>query len=314
MALLVAGLSPAMAQASAPPSPMQEGFLGQLLALPRFPSLPTLRLSLVAEIDLPGPLPGTGPRLVGDRLEIAVAGGVASIPLTLAAEPIIVPGPSRIDDADPEAEESWALDPDGRYRSRVGEKGRLVTQKRCKRCRKGWRKVWKIDLRGRTTTTPLLTDSRVYFGSFDNQVYSLKKRNGHRMWASDMQGRISGPLMVWRGRIQADAEDPASREGDGTRAVQLLVVLPDGGSRMVALDTRDGSIAARYELRDEDGTLKGMPLLTPDGTIVVAREKYNVAEASLMAFRIDTSFGKQTPTQTPDSPADPVERDVRGER
>ena len=83
LAVLAVGLTPAIAQVGGTDSPIEEGFLGRLLALSRFPSLPALTLTLVAEIDLPGPLPGTGPRLVGERIEIAVAGGVASMPWTV---------------------------------------------------------------------------------------------------------------------------------------------------------------------------------------------------------------------------------------
>jgi hypothetical protein len=61
-----------------------------------------------------------------------------------------------------------------------------------------------------------------------------------------------------------------------------VLATPDQGTTLVALDARNGAEVASFDLPEGEGKLYGSPLVTPDGKIVVARQKYEEAEASLM--------------------------------
>ena len=93
-------------------------------------SSPGVSLVVVADIPLPGPLPDGGARLVGERIEIPVAGGLALTGWTDGDEAEIL--------TDAEAGgtiDEWSHDPRGRYRARVLASGKLLMQKKCK-CKK----------------------------------------------------------------------------------------------------------------------------------------------------------------------------------
>ena len=80
----------------------------------------------------------------------------------------------------------------------------------------------------------------------------------------------------------ADAADGAVASPSPT----LVLAVPDDGGAIVALDAHTGAKVASYDLPDDGGTLVGDPLVTPDGRIVVARQKYTPEDASLMVFRL----------------------------
>ena len=224
---------------------------------------PKLIFSLLAEIPLPGPLPGDGPRLRGDLIEIGVAGG------TVVTRPVPDATPQLIDSAfgrDPTV--SWVTDERQRTRFRSVPGGALEAQKSCRRCKTGWKRSWRLRVPGNTLVPPLVADRRVYIGALDNRVYSLKARNGHRVWTVDIGGRISTPLMLWRGEIpQPTPQDPLA-----TRELTLILAVPASGSEMVALEGQGGRQVASMRLPEGGGKLVSGPLATPDGTVVVARQ------------------------------------------
>jgi hypothetical protein len=244
---------------------------------------PSVAFRVITEISLPGPLPGAGPRLVEGRLLTPVSGGIASSGWDAAAEVVVSASPP-----DPQpgvrGEPRWSVAPDGRIRVTVLESGHLLAQKRCKRCRAGWRKKWKLRLAGSVTAPPLVTEERVYFGALDNRVYSLKRKNGHRVWEVDVQGRASREILRWQGAVlPAGQSDERPWEGE---PLDVLLVVPDHGTELFALDARSGAKVASYDLADDEGRLIGAPALTPDGKIVVARQKYAPEDASLMVFEL----------------------------
>jgi hypothetical protein len=245
---------------------------------------PHLDFKLVRDIALPGPLPPASPRLVDGRIAIPVSGGLAVTDWSDDAAPEVLPMPE--DGPDDAVAEEWSADPTGRYRARHLDTGRLVMQKRCSIWCKGWNKVWKARVPGTDLALPLLTRKAVFVGAGDNRVYALRKRSGNRVWAVDVGGRPTRPLVLWNGALNlADGGlDPAE-----VIDLQALLVLLESGSELIALGTLDGSIIARFELAEAAGHLKGVPLTTPDGKIVVARERYNAAEASLMVFELSAA-------------------------
>ena len=282
------------------------------------PEGPSIYFSKLYELPLPGPLPEGGPLLVDGRIEIPVDGGRVASGWEEAAELEWIEA-----GGDPAGTEDspWVEDPSGRTRFRTEADGRLLAQKRCKRCRDGWRKKWRLRVAGSTVAPPLVTETRVFFGALDNRVYCIKRRSGHRVWAIDVAGRVTRPLRIVTIHDLPAAEPPPAEEDAGTdtkkkkkksknaseaevlRSIELLLLVPDHGSSIVALTVETGQKAAEYALPESEGTFKGSPLLTPDGKIVVARQKYEASDASLLVLSLgpggaseDLAYNDGTPS------------------
>ena len=91
--------------------------------------------------------------------------------------------------------------------------------------------------------------------------------------------------------------------GETAPPADALLVLPDTGQQLIALDPSSGAELARFELGSGAGRLRGLPLPTPDGKIVVAREKYNTTDASLMVLEL-TPAAATLPMTAPATPAE----------
>lgn len=248
----------------------EQRYLEPLVTEPTERPVPRMTFRLFNDIPLPGPLPDRGPRLVDGKIEIPVAGGVAMSGWLKGSQPRIIPHQPAGED---EASE-WSYSPQGDFRCRILQSGHILAQKGCRDCNRKWHKKWKLRIAGSDMAPPLLTDNRVYHGGLDNRVYCLKRRNGHRMWDSDAPGRVSQPLALWR---------PGSSE-ENAETVELIVLVPDDGRSIIALDSLTGARTAAFELPQNGGQLKGSPIVTTDGRIVVARQLYAAEQASLMVF------------------------------
>jgi len=230
-------------------------------ALPkrRSASPPRLVFELVSEITLSDP----------------VADGSVEIPKE--GEPFVSAAPS------PSEPASWALSSDGKHRYQTRATGLLVAEKRCRRCREGWKRAWSLRVPGSTRSLPRVHGRRLFFASSDGRVYCLRSDNGHRVWAVDVGDRVSRPLVVWSG-VLPDVEGPSA--GAGPLALELILVLPDGGGALLALDPYDGTRIGILELPPEKGRLATGVAAAPDGRIVVGRESYATAEITLMVLRL----------------------------
>lgn len=228
------------------------------------------------EIALPGPLPAEGPRLEGGRIAIAVAGGFA-----FGGENgrIELSEPSgAIGGGEPVGRSPWGLAPDGAYRVSGLASGWIVAEKRCRRCRDGWRRDWMLRVAGTSFAPPLVTARRVYFGTTDNRVFALKRRNGHRLWEAEVDGRASRPIALWE----------ADRPAEGAAPLAALLVVPETGSALLALDVKSGEEVARFEL-EENEALVGGAVVTPGGDVVVARQSYDARTASLIVLTLEAA-------------------------
>jgi len=259
--------------------------------------VPRLSFKLLTDIRLPGPLPDRGPRLVGDRIEIPVAGSIALTDWTTGEAPQLTPRDSaETDDAE---DLPWALSADGRQRYRAMPDGWVLAQKRCQSCKKGWRKKWRLRVPGGAAVRPLVTQRRLFFGGRDNRVYCVKRRNGHRVWASDVKSRIVEPLVLWNALPVLDPT--ADLPGD----FQLILAVASNGSEIAALSAGSGERVASFTLSEREGKLVGAPVATPDGRIVVARQKYAASEASLMVLMLEPPDEPPEAPQ-PDAASDPL--------
>jgi len=244
---------------------------------------PTLVFQLVAEIPLPGPLPGPGPRWNGETVEIAVAGGTAVVVPEPDAIPRLVPGASGGED-DP-AEESWVENSRGKLRFRTDSDGWVRAEKRCKRCKRGWKKKWRLRGTGAPGLSPLVVDRRVCYGGLDNRVYCNKTRNGHRIWAVDVGGRVSDRLVHWSG-VRMGMQSDLRLAAVSPDAVTAILAILEQGSELVVLTQADGYRIGSLKLASGEGKLVSVPVTTPDGRIVVARQSYAEADASLLVYRL----------------------------
>jgi hypothetical protein len=127
-----------------------------------------------------------------------------------------------------------------------------------------------------------VTARRVFFGALDNRVYSVKRKNGHRVWAADVGGRVSGALVLWSAR-PAGEDDPRP----GAPGPAAILVVPDRRNRILALDPLSGTEVASFTLPDPESRLVGVPVKTPDGRIVAATQKYAPTDASLLVLQLD---------------------------
>jgi hypothetical protein len=265
---------------STPTSPKRESPDAYPPALPdrEGPPQPELVFRQIEEIPLPGPLVQEALRLDDGTAILPVNGGWAIV--TLDSTPSV-----RISDVHLTLERTfsdqpseWVLSPDGRYRFRTEPAGRVVAQRSR---RKGWRKAWKRRIAGATLAAPVVADRRVFFGSLDNQVYALRDDNGHYLWARDVGARVSHPLTWWQGRI-----GPPDGAPETPAFVEMLLLVPDNGAGILALDPYDGTRLAILELPNEEDRLLPPVLPAGGGKIVVAVQKYDAAEAALLVFEL----------------------------
>jgi hypothetical protein len=244
---------------------------------------------LVAEQPLPGPLPEGGPRLTAQGIVIAVADGWVLLPLdgAGAARPTDAP-PSRDDRGGAGA---WVEDARGTRRFQADPTGWLRAEKRCRRCDRGWRAAWKLRVGGIAAAAPLVVAKRVCYGSTENRVFCVRGRSGHRVWGIEVDGRATEPLVLWRGAMPAPV---GSGKAPPRNAEAVLVVL-EQGAELVALALDDGLKIGRLALGAERNRLVGVPVVTPEGRIVVARQGYAEADAALLFYELAAPRPEELP-------------------
>jgi hypothetical protein len=228
---------------------------------------------LSAEIPLPGPLQGKQPQFRDGSVEIDVLGG------TLAAEPVPGAAVRWIREGHPEeppAPPPWIEDELGRRRFRTVDSGHLEAQRRCAGCRDGWRRDWRLRVAGNGLAPPLVHSGRVWFGTLDNRVYCVKAKSGHRLWVADVGARVSSRIGLW-------TLPPGVRTAS---APELLLVIPDGGSRLIALDGTQGTEVGALRLAEGEGRFVSGPLATAEGAVVVTCQRYAAVDAALLVYEL----------------------------
>ena len=239
---------------------------------------PQMRFDLLEAIELPGPLGPAGARGAGDRVQIEAADGTAVFSwgedLTL----------TRVEGADDAAEDvPYGISPDGKVRAVPRPDGFIVAEKLCARCSKRWKKMWRLRAPGDEFARPVVTDRRVFYGTTDNRVFAVKRRNGHRVWAAEIPGRAVRPLEQVRVQVPPELA-LRGKTKKSSLWLDLILVVPASGRTLIALDSRNGERVASFDL-EEDEMLVGAPLAR-QGRVVVARQKYDANDAALLVFRL----------------------------
>lgn len=232
-----------------------------------------MRFAVLREVPIPGPIAAGSLRLDTDGVHVPLRSGEAIVPLEPADPPRLVDG---LQAAGADKAEEWMQGGPGNLRFRTVPSGTVEAQRRCKSCRSGWKRAWRLGVGAATPSPPLVVGPRVCYGALDNLVTCVRASNGHRLWASDVGDRVSTALALWTGTPEGRRED-----GGEPATVELLLVLPDSGAVLLALDAYDGRRAAAHELPEAKGRLIGPALVTGDGRIVVARQGYREDEAAV---------------------------------
>lgn len=264
--------------------------------------------------NYPPALPGReGPQPPAVTLEwageIPIEGPLRTGPLVLSGESVLVPSESgaievepkdggRVtlrDDPAPEAEPDpfrWTEGPDGLYRCRADPEGGLVVEHR-HRPTSPWKQAWRRKTAAPVSSPPIVMGRRVLFASSEGRVTSARLSNGHLLWATDVGERLSRAAVLWNG--------PPGGAGSGEEAgaeLALLLVIPDSGTALLALDVYDGRVVARGAVPGERGRLVSSPLLLADGRIAAARQGYALEDAGLGTYRIRRSEKRSAPDRS----------------
>ncbi len=265
--LATAALGPVVAQSNPGASAFQNQFPDPLSCQPPVPEPPEIHVVSVEQIALPGPLI-EGPRLVDGMIEVRTAAGLLRTHWVAGATPVSSDGPGA---EYPIGDAAWAVSADGTHRARVADHRLLIVQKSCPSCDDGWRRRWRLRAAGLAQVPPVVTERRVYFGSADNQVYGVRRKNGHRAWATPLEGRVLRPLGLW---VDAGSD------------IAALLAIPEPGAQLVLLDAAGGRPALHYRVQHEDDRFVGAAVATPDGKIVLARQGYAEEDAGLLVLEV----------------------------
>jgi hypothetical protein len=273
-ALLFFALPAAAQYGSATPDSQPNNYPPALPAR-RLPG-PALVFERLGEVALPGPLGGRSGFMVDGLVVIPVAGGWARVAPEMDATPSIVP------ELDVPETSEWLPSSDGKRRYRTTEEGLVEAQRRSRLHKDGWVKSWRIIAPNSIMAPPILLGPRLCYAGLDDRVTCVRASNGHRLWAVDLGDRLSRALTCW------PACGGVAVEGE------VLLVVPDDGASVVALDAYDGRRIASFDLPATQRFAS--PALVVSGErIAIARKGYDDKDAALVLLKL-------TPPPAPPAP------------
>jgi hypothetical protein len=228
----------------------------------------------LGEIALPGPLASSPAFLSGNLVAIPVASGIARV----APEPGAVP---EVIAAEAQSPPVWVEAPGGKRRFRATPEG-IVEAQTWSRTRKRWVHRWKIVAPNSFLAAPVLIGPRLCYAGLDDLVTCVRASNGHRLWADDLGDRISRPIARWPG-TPSEAE---LKRGEHGIEGEMLLVVPDDGASLIALDAYDGTRLAVFDLPPPRRFASSAIVFAGD-RIALARKGYEDKEAALVLLRLN---------------------------
>lgn len=253
---------------------------------------PSLVFERLGEISLPGPLAPRSAWIADDLVLIPVADGVVRVAPEDGATPLAVPGAVQ-----PEGS-AWVVSPNGKRRYRTTAEG-LVEAERRRRAGARWARSWRIVAPNSILAPPILFGPRLCYAGLDDCVTCVRASNGHRLWAVDLGDRLSRALTLWPPKVE--------HNGDG----EFLLVVPDDGASVIALDAYDGRRVATYEL-PANHHFASPALVASGGRIAIARKGYEDREAALVLLRLKPPPPAAPPAPVPYNGASPAQTGPSG--
>jgi hypothetical protein len=117
--------------------------------------------------------------------------------------------------------------------------------------------------------------------------------------------RSTRRIVHWRGRPSNAEGPPQNPSADPDQEpLDAIIVLADAGDQMFVLNAETGTRLTELTLEESQGSLKGIPLVTPDGYIALARQAYNESEAALMVFELRSGSTVSAPVASGEDPGD----------
>jgi len=247
----------------------------------------------LGEIALPGPLAGAPAFVAGDSVAVPVAEGIARVDAEPGASPDVAAGTAPV----PEA---WVVAASGKRRYRTTQEG-IVEAQKWSGVRKRWVRDWKIVAPNSFLAAPVVVGPRLCYAGLDDLVTCVRASNGHRLWAVDVGDRISRSLARWPSKAPDEREDTRERAVEGA----LLLVVPDDGASVIALDAYDGSRVAHFDLPATHRFASSALVLSGD-RIAVARKGYEDKEAALVLLRLTPAAKPKENAPVPYNDASPA--------
>lgn len=261
---------------------------------------PKLQFAVVGEIALAGPVTATDAWSDGDSVAVPLASGVVRVPPSLGAAP--VKSEASTPPEDPHG--GWIVSSEGTHRYRTTAEG-LVEAEHYSKWRKRWTRSWRIVTPNSTPAAPLLIGPRLCYAGLDDRVTCVRASNGHRLWTADLGDRLSRPLARWPSATPSHVS--ASRSDRAVEGDSLLVV-PDDGESLVALDAYDGRRLATYKAPSFSRIVSG-PMVFSEDRIAAVRTGFEESDVAVVLLRLEPVTTSEAPAPIPyndGSPAKPT--------
>jgi len=188
-------------------------------------------------------------------------------------------------------DEVLTVDPETGRRFRATSDGEIIAEKPRRRHPDRYKRLWRRRVPGRVLGAPVLVGKSVCYAALDDQVYCVRANNGHRLWAADIGERVSRPMAVWSAPVPAAGHHgKPDREG----RFDVLLVVPDSGADLVALDAYNGQRLLSVAAGSGNG-FASPPLVVGAERVAVTRQGYRDDDAALVILHFASPDARPGP-------------------